>query len=72
MGDMADYYLDSEDWWEVLHDPADGSFRPHIAVVTHCKYCGLQTYGWMLWDGKWRLRGRQKGAPHSCKEYKRV
>lgn len=63
MGEMADYYLDSHDWYE----EEDYELQP--SYVT-CKYCGEQKLVWFNFEELgWRLtKGK---VPHACKEYKK-
>lgn len=65
MGDVADYYLEQEDYfgedwpgWE-----EDGYRKPGIT----CRFCGTTGLFWNKLDGKWRLFN-DKGL-HTCERY---
>jgi hypothetical protein len=57
MGDMADYYLDSQqDDWE------------HDSEVT-CKYCGKTGLYWWDMGRGFRLIDPETDTVHTCREY---
>ena len=61
MGEMADFYLDSEDPFEheTYLEPEDGD-GPSIKAPLHCKNCNAGPFIWL------RLSGTLNGHPHGC------
>ena len=77
MGEMADFYLDSEfsgphttlledneDYHNYREDPWDRFYN-----TPTCKYCQSKQVYWSKIAGRWRLHDVKTKKPHVCKEY---
>jgi len=69
MGDMADYYLDLEDFYFFGEDCQDREDMDTLPAIRECRYCGKGMLHWTLTDNGWRLAD-DKNNVHSCKKYK--
>jgi hypothetical protein len=62
VGEMADYYLESADFFQ--WDEDDG---PPAAIS--CRYCGAGGLFWLEVNNHWRLVTEDKSV-HSCGQYR--
>ena len=66
MGDMADYYLESQDYWNL-----DEELRDYNPISAKCKFCNKAGLQWNIEaNGRWRLY--DNGEPHTCNAYRQA
>lgn len=68
MGDMADYYLSSQDPW--LDDTEAPYERPVPKTNITCRYCGARHLMWGQSGTGFRLFNRDRSL-HTCKQYRK-